>query len=262
MLKAEFHIHTNGDPYDNGFVSYSARDLIKVAAKKKFDVLSITNHNRVFFNSSLKDYARKKGILLIPGAEPLIQGKDVVLVNVSNNDLNRLKKLDDLDKLDDSALVIAPHPYFLFGHCLGRKLMKHIDSFDAIEYSHFYTRAMLNPFFKFLNGNARALKMAKRYNKPVVGTSDAHKLYEFGRTYTLVDSAKNKDDIIAAVKKNRIKLVSSPMPISHFAWRSMAAVFEEGLIAHVLKKQRMPDLRLDPFFKSYKKHMRFFKRFK
>jgi len=261
MLKAEFHIHTNGDPYDNGFVSYTAKELIKVAAKQNFEVMSITNHNRVFFNNSLKDYARKKGILLIPGAEPLIQMKDVLLVNVSNDDLHKLKKLTDLEKLDSSALIIAPHPYFLFGHCLGYRLVRNIGLFDAIEYSHFYTRALLNPFFKFLNGNTKALEVARKYNKPVVGTSDAHKLYEFGRTYTLVDSPKNKDDIIAAVKKNKIMLETKPMPISNFLRRSLSGIFEEGMI-HLLKKQTTPDLRSDPFFKSYKKHMRFFKRFK
>jgi len=64
-LKTDLHIHTAEDPRDN--ISYSARDMIDRAGELGFDVLSITNHNVVTYDEDLAAYAKKKGILLIPG---------------------------------------------------------------------------------------------------------------------------------------------------------------------------------------------------
>lgn len=251
MLKADFHMHTKEDPYD-WFITYTAKDLIRLAAKKKFDVLSITLHNRVLFSNSLKDFAKKRGILLIPGAEPMIEKKDVLLVNVTNEQLSRIKKLKDLDKIRDSALVVAPHPFFLTGNCLEGKLIDNIKRFDAIEFSHFYTRALINPFFKFIAGNAKALAVAEKYKKPVIGTSDAHKLYEFGTTYTTLDCEKRKEDILEAVRKNKIKLETKPMPVHLFISRIMTGIFKEGLVGKALMKRKMLGLEKDLFFKRFK----------
>jgi predicted metal-dependent phosphoesterase TrpH len=238
MLKADFHIHTREDPCDRFDIPYTAKDLVRFAAKKGFQVLSITNHHSVYFNKEIEGFAKRKGILLIPGAEARIRGKDVVIININKNDLKRLKSLDDLEKIKDSTLIIAPHPFFLKGECLQNHLVKYIDSFDAIEYSHYYTNLLITPFFRFLNGNTRAVRIAKKYDKPLVGTSDAHRLYEFNKTYTLVNSAKKKDDVIDAVKRNKIRLVSKPMNPYHF-FRRMAGFILKSFIPEKLhlKKQ-------------------------
>jgi hypothetical protein len=234
MLKAEFHVHTHEDPEDFWLVKYSAKELIRVAAKQKYQVLAITNHKRVLYNQSLKNYAKKKGILLIPSVELRLQGRDVLIINTSNEELAGIKKLRDLEKIKDSSLIIAPHPFTIVGPCLRGKLVKYINSFHAIEFSHFYTKLPIKLFFKFITGNAKAVEVAKKYHKPIVGTSDAHKLYEFGRTYTLVNSAKNTDDVISAVKHNRIKLVANPLPIHFFMRRLFGVFYKEGLLERVV----------------------------
>ena len=239
FLKADFHIHTHEDPCDSWLVKYPAKDLIRVAAKQNFQVLSITNHRRVLYDHLLKSYAKKKGILLIPGVESRIEGKDVLLIDVSNYELARVKKLDDLEKIKDSCLIIAPHPYFWLGHCLKNRLVEHIDDFHAIEFSHFYTKAFLSPFFRFLAGNSKAMEIAKKYRKPLVGTSDAHKLYEFGLTHTLVNSEKKKDDVIEAVKRNRIKLADNPMPGYLFFRRALGAILKEGFLEKVAMRNNI-----------------------
>lgn len=68
MLKTDLHLHTKEDPFDKDHITYSAKALIAHAAELNFDVISITNHNRVTYSKKLKDYAGSKGILLIPGA--------------------------------------------------------------------------------------------------------------------------------------------------------------------------------------------------
>ncbi|MBW3017073.1 hypothetical protein KY316_01770, partial [Candidatus Woesearchaeota archaeon] len=62
MLKCDFHIHTGEDSYDS--IPYSSRELIKLAAKQKYDVLAITNHNKCTANQDIKRFAKKLGILL------------------------------------------------------------------------------------------------------------------------------------------------------------------------------------------------------
>jgi len=241
FLKADFHIHTKEDPYDSPYIRYTAKDMIRFAAKKGFEVLSVTNHHSVYFNKELESYARKKGILLLPGAEARIKGKDVLLINITRNDLKKINTLEDLEKVKDSALIIAPHPFFFKGRCLGKYLEKHIDLFHAIEYCHFYTKRMLSPFFSLFNGNTRAVRIAKKYKKPLVGTSDAHKLYEFNKTYTLVDSPKRKDDVIEAVKKGRIRLVTRPMRPDLFFRRILGFTIKEFIPQNLHLRRRIPD---------------------
>lgn len=167
MLKADLHIHTREDPVDS-WISYSAKDLVKYAAKLRYNVLAVTNHNRIFYNSMLSSYAKKHGILLIPGVEANIEGKEVLLLNVK--EVNT-KKISDLDKLrKENALVIAPHPFYPRLNCLHSKLTQNIGSFDAIEYSHFYCKS-------FDIFNKKAVETARKYKKPLIGTSDAHHIF-------------------------------------------------------------------------------------
>ena len=81
-LKTELHTHTLDDPKDGRrIVCHSAQQLIDKAEEQGFQVLSITNHNQLLFTSSLEEYARERGILLIPGVEATLEGKHVLLYN-------------------------------------------------------------------------------------------------------------------------------------------------------------------------------------
>lgn len=218
-LKAELHSHAKEDSFH--MLSYSAKELINEAKKHGFNVLALTFHRKVFegpqFNE-VKRYAQKKGILLIPGCEANIEGKDVLIYNITEKERRSIRTLRDLRKLKINMqkqgreiLVIAPHPYYgnrMMGkYCLGRKLVKNIDIFDAIEYSFFY--------LKRLNRNRRAVKIAKRYCKPLIGNGDIHTLENLGITYTLIKSRKTVDDVIKAIKNGDVKVVSKPLTLKH-----------------------------------------------
>ncbi|MBN1792253.1 PHP domain-containing protein [Candidatus Woesearchaeota archaeon] len=253
MLKTDLHIHTSEDWYDCDNVSYSAKQLIQEAARQKFEVLAITHHNHVFFNREIQGYAKKKGILLISGAEARIERADVLLINVTNKDLPRLKRLGDLEKIKDRALIIAPHPYFFLGNCLGDKLEPNIRHFHAIEYSHFYNKFMQNRLLSFLNGNKKAEEVARKYNKPIIGTSDAHRMYCFGTTFSWVDSAKTKDAVLEAVKKGKVRLETHPLPLHSFARRIAGVVVKERFWRLLTRTDfNSPDTCDDPHFKTFK----------
>ena len=209
MLKSDFHMHSN---YDTGKIvlPYKFHELIKYCAKSKYEVLSITNHDKLFYNKSLHDYAKKQGILLIPGCERTIEGKHVLLINVTAELVNKIKTFDDLEKYkSENMVVIAPHPYYPWLNALHSKLEKNIKLFDAIEYSHFY--------LSYINFNKKAQIIAKKYDLPLIGTSDTHNLFQLNYTYTLLDCNKKTDDVLEAIRKNQLKLRTKPMSTSHLA---------------------------------------------
>ncbi|MCK4425857.1 MAG: PHP domain-containing protein, partial [Deltaproteobacteria bacterium] len=72
LLKTDLHIHTSEDPED--LILYSATELIDMAHRLAYAVLAITNHSCVTYSEYLRDYARERGIVLIPCMEATIQG--------------------------------------------------------------------------------------------------------------------------------------------------------------------------------------------
>ena len=115
MLKAELHCHAKGDVKDP-FIRYTPRELIDYCAKNKVDVLSITFHDKLLWNSNLQKYAKSKGILLIPAYEPRLEGKDILVYNVTPKDIKGIKKINDLyalKKRKKDILIVAAHPFFI-----------------------------------------------------------------------------------------------------------------------------------------------------
>ena len=208
MLKLDLHTHTKEDLSDK--INYTAKEMVDLAIKKKYDAIAITLHNKIFWSKKLYNYSKKKGLLLIPGSEIDIKKKHVLIYpKRAEFNVNKIKTFEDLRRYKKQLyLVIAPHPFFRTKQCLGRYLFRHINLFDGIEYSHFYT--------KHINLNKKAVKTAKEYNKPLIGTSDCHYKMQLGKTYSLVRAKKNKEDIFKAIKGKKIKVVTkAPTPIEY-----------------------------------------------
>ena len=204
MLKTDLHIHTSEDQYDH-YIRYDAKAMIRAMAKKGFEVLSVTNHNNIYFNKEIKDYAKKKGVLLIPGVELTLEESHVLVHNVTNEDVKNVRKIKDLWKIKSPEILItAPHPFFPGKRAMKEKLLENINLFDAIEYSHFY--------FNMINFNKKAVKVASRFEKPLIGTSDAHFLMQTGYTYSLIDGEKSVQGVIDAIRKQKVKVVTKPFP--------------------------------------------------
>jgi predicted metal-dependent phosphoesterase TrpH len=199
-LKADLHLHTAEDPLDH--VRYTAKELIAKAADDGFDVISITNHNRLTFNQDLSSYARERGILLIPGVEMTIRRRHVLVLNPppykTCSDFLSLSKLCRLE-----TLIVAPHPYFPGTYSLNGYLLKHLNLFDALEYCHFYSPR--------INFNQKALEVCRSLEFPLVGNSDAHFLSQLGTTYSLIYAEKNLESIFAAIRRNRVEVVTRPL---------------------------------------------------
>lgn len=206
MLKIDLHMHSSEDPRDA--LDYDARALIRHAAQLDFDAIAITLHGKVLFDDRLRDYAAQRGVMLIPGMEKRIHGRDILVFNVSQREMDAVHSFQDLRELKlrrrESILIVAPHPFFKNSQCLGRHLEQNIDLFDAIEYCHLYTRLW--------NWNKRAVEVAEQNGKTLVATSDAHALWMFGNNYTWVEAPATIEGIFDAIRKGRVKPHSEPIP--------------------------------------------------
>ncbi|CAN2049770.1 Phosphoesterase [Candidatus Magnetomoraceae bacterium gMMP-1] len=203
LLKIDLHIHTRED-IDNS-ISYTARDLIKTARAKGFDAIAITNHNAITYSPELQKFAENQDIVLIPGTEASINNKHILLLNMPYDD--NIKTYEDIAlRKSPETLVIAPHPYFPGMQSMGRKIEEYPDLFDAVEFCHFY-----NPC---LNFNHEAQRFASKHNLPMVATSDAHIIEQFGNCYSFVDGEKSISGIIRAIKAGRVKIVAPPLSLA------------------------------------------------
>ena len=209
MLKVDLHCHTNLDPKDGtdgrGIVAYSPEELFEEAAAQGFDAIALTHHIKLIDTPQIRAAAKKHGILYIPGVEVEINRIHVVLLNPPHDTVSTFDELRQLKHDHPEMLIIAPHPYYPGRICLHKNLEKHIDLFDAIEFSHLYTDIINRP-------NKRAVKMAEKHNIAVVGNSDVHYLHHFGTTFSEVDAKENSiSSIIEAIRENKVVCISKPL---------------------------------------------------
>ncbi|HMF45843.1 MAG TPA: PHP-associated domain-containing protein [Candidatus Udaeobacter sp.] len=211
-IKIDLHIHTLDDPKDA--VDFSAHQLLERARSLGFRVLAITLHDAVFDREEVFSDAAAMGILLIPAVEVRLLGADVIVLNVTAEEIAQVKNFDDLRRLraqrGNSIFTIAPHPFYIFGGSIGSRLFEEIDCFDAIEICHFH----IGPF----NPNWRARRVATRFDKPMIATSDAHRLHAFGRHYTSMPmpSALNIENVLAGLRGGPLRLTSPASSMRDF----------------------------------------------
>src|SRR5467141_1928577 len=228
-IKIDLHIHTLDDPKDA--VDFSAHQLLERARALGFRVLAITLHDAVFNRKEVFADAAAMGILLIPAAEVRLLGADVIVLNVTADEIVQLKNFDDLRRLrarrGNSIFTVAPHPFYVVGGSIGSRLFAEIDCFDAIEFCHFHI-GLFNP-------NRRAKRVAARFGKPLIATSDAHRLHAFGRHYTSMrmPSVLTLENIFAALRSGPLRLTS---PASSFADLVSAVYFV--FLAHPFRVRR------------------------
>ena len=228
-IKVDLHIHTLDDPKDA--VDYSAHQLLERADSLGFRVLAITLHDAVFDRREVFADAAAMGILLIPAAEVRMEGADVIVLNVTSKEIEEMKNFGDLRRLRDrrrtSIFTIAPHPFYIFGGSIGSRLLTEIDCFDAIEICHFH-KGLFNP-------NRRARRVASRFGKALIATSDAHRLHAFGRHYTSIPVPADLtiENVFAALRAGPRNLTSPPC-----SFRDLASAAYFTFLAHPFRRRR------------------------
>jgi predicted metal-dependent phosphoesterase TrpH len=184
VLKVELHSHSADDPIDR--IPHSTRQLIDRAADLGYQALAITLHDKQLDLRPWLAHAQRRGVVLIPGIERTVHGKHVLLLNFreGTEEVHCFEDILSLKQRDPGGLVIAPHPFFHAGPCLGGLLDRHADLFDAVEYNAMFTAP--------LNFNRRAEQWARDHGKPADPTPEA---------------------ICAAVRHGRVRVSAQPLPV-------------------------------------------------
>jgi hypothetical protein len=202
VLKVELHSHSGDDPVDR--IPYSTTALIDRAASLGYDALAVTLHDRQLDVRPLAGYAAERGVTLIPGIERTIEGNHVLLLNFQH-EAEAVASFEDLARLKarHGGLVIAPHPFFPGPTCLGSRMDRYADLFDAVEYNAMFTRA--------LNFNRAAERWAAAHGRPMVGNGDVHRLKQLGTTWSFVEAERHPDAICAAVRAGKVQVHAAPL---------------------------------------------------
>jgi predicted metal-dependent phosphoesterase TrpH len=234
-LKAELHSHCNLDPSDHGLCLYSAEELIREAARLGYQILAITCHNLDVWSPRLSSHAADYGITLIPGMEVSTEGRRHTLVYNFRTGAENLDTLDKIRRLSrPDTLVVAPHPYFPSTKCLGRRVDRNLDVFDAIEVSGFRAPG--------LDFNRRARSMAAVHNKPLIGNSDVHQLWQLNRTFTWIEAEPNLGSILSAIKSGRVRIESRALSYPQVIrwWTTTIGRYIASLPANREHRSRLP----------------------
>jgi predicted metal-dependent phosphoesterase TrpH len=233
QVKASLHIHTHEDKLEGKIIHYSVYDLIDRAKKLDFKVLGLTCHDHFVYKKEHGDYAKKNGILLIPGIEISIRDKKKgvsghVLVLNCDEKIDNVKTLDQLRKYKKNhpeIFIIAAHPNPNSKFALGLKVvLKNIDLFDGLENTWMYSR--------FFNVNRATRKFAKKNNKPFISSADLHSFnYKFFETDYIVVELKslNVNNLFEAIRKNNFKNITAPKNFFEAFFLSVIA-FSSALI--------------------------------
>ena len=198
-LKADLHTHSSDDRVDR--IAYSTERLIDIVAERGYRVLAVTGHEHLVFRRSAADYARERGILLIPGAELRIEGKEVLILNPDGQQA-LARSFSELRSLGRrNAAIIASHPFYPGG--VGKKLVENIDLFDAVEHCSFYFRGM--------DFNRKAARVAAQYSLPLLGSSDSHVLPYVDSTFSWIDVEEvTVAGVIDAIRAGRVEVSTRP----------------------------------------------------
>jgi predicted metal-dependent phosphoesterase TrpH len=210
--KIDLHHHCNTDPVDR--LCYTDFELIDAALQAGLDAIAITPHGEVYQNLDAVAYAQKKGLLLIPGIEKRIEGREIVLLNVQPEEVSKTFTFSDLAALraqkGDQLFVYAPHPFYPLGSCAGPILdqIKHL--LDAVEYAHLYVSIYNAP-------NLKAQRWAQDHNKTLLCNSDSHALGMVGRNYSIIEApALTPDALFTSLKSQKPVLVTRPYHLQEF----------------------------------------------
>jgi predicted metal-dependent phosphoesterase TrpH len=212
VLKVELHAHTGLDPLD--YIPHTTRQLIDRAAVLGYAALAVTLHDRYYDPVADRDYARSRGIVLIPGIERTIQRRHILLLNFPA-ECAQVESFGDVRVLKQrfpSGLVIAPHAFYPTSSAMGSHADDYEDMIDAIEVNSMFT--------PWVNFNRRAVAWARAHGKPLVGNTDLHLLEQLGTTYTLVDvpPEADADAICAAIRAGKVEARSTALSSVRAGW--------------------------------------------
>lgn len=187
-MKYDLHNHTHYSSCSN----LKPEILLKLVKKKGMDGIAVTDHNTIKGALKVKKLNKDKDFEVIVGEEVDTNYGDVLTYYLQKE----IKSHDFFSVVDEvkkqNGLIIIPHPFRLSinpKHKFKYPIKKLKSKIDAIECFN----ARMLP-----GNNEKAQELAKKFDIPGTGGSDAHFWFEIGRAYTIFD-----DNLRKALKQKK-----------------------------------------------------------
>jgi hypothetical protein len=189
----------------------SIEDIIKNAINKKINVLAITDHNVIKLTHKEEYFFRRAGIHYIQGCELTSKdGAHIIGLFINSSILNVEKHpCDIVDQICHSGgTVLIPHP-FTHGSGIASVYSNNKEILDYI-----LTKATLIELYNGAHNSHEDLlkirQLADQYNLKLVATSDAHKPWHVGNSFTEFSfNSSAPQNIYSFIIDKSLKLVPS-----------------------------------------------------
>lgn len=207
-LKTELHCHNIfsnfqlGDeepPYD---CNVTFRDQLEQAKELDLNALFVTNHNTLDGYSQIlkykNDYQKFKNIQIYPAEEISTDtGAHVLAYGLHREIKPGLPMEEIIDEIKkQNAISSAPHPFGLVD-----ALREKAKNCDMIE--------VFNSNNVDVISNLKASQFAMENNLTQVSGSDSHVNSTLGRCVNVIDSENTLDDVLSAMRHNKIKILNT-----------------------------------------------------
>lgn len=180
----DLHIHSkySHDSY------LSPMNIIKIAKKNGLDGVAVTDHFTIKGGIETSKLNNNSDFAVIAGSEIKTEYGDIIGLFLCEEIKSRIfiQVIEEIKEQD--GIVILAHP-FRKGILFPYNLFSHIELIEA-----FNARSPRGL-------NAQALKLAKRFHKPVTSGSDAHFGFEIGNGRTIVS-----DDVRCALAEGKTEI--------------------------------------------------------
>jgi len=193
---SNFHLGNDETPYD---CNVTIREQLERANDLGLQALFVTNHNTLDGYSNLlqykNDHYKFKNIQIYPAEEISIDsGAHVLAYGIHNEIKSGLPIEEVIDEIKtQNGISSAPHPFSLIDAL--REKAKQCDMIEVFNSNNIDVIS-----------NVKATQFAMDNNKLKVAGSDSHVLSTIGRCVNVIESENNLDDVLHAMRHNKIKI--------------------------------------------------------
>jgi predicted metal-dependent phosphoesterase TrpH len=196
-FRVEFHCHT----IHSRDSLVHPEDLVKTARRKGLDRVIITDHNTISGALIAQSYDPE---LVIVGEEILTTQGEFLVAFVTENVPRGLAPMEALKRLrDQGAFISVSHPFDTGRGWKLDELLKVLPYVDAIE--SFNSRCVDATF------NTKAQEFARQKDLAITVGSDAHALFEWGRSHLILPQFQTADELRNVIRQSQaVTYLSSP----------------------------------------------------
>jgi hypothetical protein len=198
-IKLDLHVHTR-----YSWDSYTTLEEIVTGLQVKgIDGLAVTDHNTIVGALKLKEIAPSPPAIIV-GEEIKTREGEIIGLFLTEEIPPDLTPEETVFRIkSQGGLVCIPHPFDRLRklRLKTKALYRIIDQVDIIE--AFNSRNLFN------RDNGKAKKLAVLKGIPVCAGSDAHSLYELGRSYVEVENFRSPKEFLENLSSAKLVMKKS-----------------------------------------------------